>query len=46
MLERLNQEVRRRKRIIRIFPSKESGIRLIGALLMEQDENGVQGGST
>ena len=38
MLERLNQEVRRRKRIIRIFPSKESGIRLIGALLMEQDE--------
>ncbi|WP_234970240.1 transposase, partial [Carboxydothermus pertinax] len=37
-LERLNEEIRRRERVIRIFPNRESAIRLIGALLMEQDE--------
>jgi putative transposase len=37
-LERLNQEIRRRERVIRIFPNRESAMRLIGALLMEQDE--------
>jgi putative transposase len=37
-VERLNQEVRRRERVIRIFPNEASVIRLIGALLMEQDE--------
>jgi len=42
MLERLNEEIRRRERVIRIFPSRESGIRLIGALLMEQDEKCVE----
>jgi putative transposase len=36
--ERLNEEVRRRERVIRIFPNRESAIRLLGALLMEQDE--------
>lgn len=36
-LERLNEEVRRRERVIRIFPSVESATRLLGALLMEQD---------
>lgn len=36
--ERLNQEIRRRERVIRIFPNRESALRLIGALLMEQDE--------
>src|SRR5262245_58133897 len=37
-VERLNDEVRRRERVIRIFPARESVIRLLGALLMEQDE--------
>ena len=37
-VERLNEEIRRRERVIRIFPTRESAIRLLGALLMEQDE--------
>jgi putative transposase len=37
-VERLNEEVRRRERVIRIFPNRESALRLVGALLMEQDE--------
>jgi transposase-like protein len=36
--ERLNEEVRRRERVIRIFPNRQSSIRLLGALLMEHDE--------
>ena len=37
-LERLNREVRRRERVIGIFPHVDSALRLLGALLMEQDE--------
>lgn len=37
-IERLNEEIRRRERVIRIFPNEASAIRLIGALLIEQDE--------
>ncbi len=36
-LERLNEEIRRRERVIRIFPSRDSANRLIGALLLEID---------
>lgn len=37
-VERLNQEIRRRERVIRIFPNEESTVRLIGAVLVEIDE--------
>ncbi len=38
MQERLNEEIRRRERVIRIFPSDESALRLIGAMLAEHNE--------
>jgi len=38
MPERNNEEVRRRERVIRIFPNDESALRLIGALLAERNE--------
>ncbi len=38
MQERLNEEIRRRERVIRIFPNNELALRLIGALLAEQNE--------
>ena len=37
-VERLNEEIRRRERVIRIFPNRDSALRLLGALLLEQDE--------
>jgi len=43
MVERLNQEIRRRKRVIRIFPNVESTIRLLGAFLLERDEDWMTG---
>lgn len=42
-IERLNEEIRRRERVIRIFPNADSAIRLIGALLVEQDERWASG---
>jgi transposase-like protein len=38
-VERVNEELRRRERVIRIFPNRESGLRLLSALLMELDES-------
>ncbi len=38
MLERLNQELKRRSRVIRIFPNDVSCIRVLGTLCMEQSE--------
>jgi putative transposase len=39
MMERLNEEVRRRERVIRVFPNDASALRLIGALLAEISES-------
>ena len=39
VLERLNEEVKRRTNVIRIFPNEQSAFRLIGAVLMQNEEN-------
>jgi putative transposase len=41
--ERLHEEIRRRERVIRIFPNRDSVIRLLGALLLEIHEQGTTG---
>lgn len=38
MLERLNREIRRRERVITIFPNDQSVIRTIGSVLMDIEE--------
>lgn len=38
MQERLNEEIRRRERVIRIFPNEESSKRLISAFAAEFNE--------
>ena len=38
-LERLNREVKRRTKVVSIFPSEESCIRLISAMLVETNDN-------
>lgn len=45
-LERINQEVRRRERVIRIFPNTQSAFRLIGAVLMDHEETLDRGNRT
>ena len=42
-VERLNEEIRRRERVIRIFPNPESAHRLLGALFMEHSEKWLGG---
>jgi len=43
MIERLIEEVRRREKVIRIFPNMDSTWRLIGAVLAEKHEDGNLG---
>ncbi len=43
LAERMNEEIRRRQRVIRIFPNEASAERLIGALLNEFYEEWQQG---
>ena len=38
LLERLNEEIKRRTRVVRIFPNPESCLRLIRALCAETHE--------
>ncbi len=42
-LERLNQELKRRSRVVRIFPTRAALLRLVTALAMEQSEEWVSG---
>ena len=42
MLERLNQELKRRTHVVRIFPNAESCLRLVRALAVETHENWLE----
>jgi putative transposase len=42
-LERFNQEIKRRSRVVRIFPNREACLRLVTALAVEQSEEWVTG---
>jgi transposase-like protein len=42
-LERFNQELKRRTRVVRIFPNRESCLRLVTALAVEQSEEWLTG---
>ena len=43
MLERYNQEIKRRTKVVRIFPNEEAALRLITALAAEQTEEWLSG---
>ena len=43
MLERQNEEIKRRTRVVRIFPNPASCLRLIRALMAETDDEWAQG---
>jgi len=42
LLERLNEEIKRRTHVVRILPNAESCLRLIGALAVERHENWLE----
>ena len=42
-LERLNQEIKRRTRVVRIFPNRGACLRLVTALVVEQSEEWLTG---
>jgi len=38
-LERLSQEIKRRTRVVRVFPNEQACLRLVSAILMEVSED-------
>ncbi len=38
MLERINREIRRRTRVVEIFPNEDSLLRLVTSLVIEQSD--------
>jgi transposase-like protein len=42
LLERLNEEIKRRTLVVRIFPNGEACLRLIRALAVEMHENWIE----
>jgi putative transposase len=42
MLERLNEEIKRRTQVVRIFPNEASCLRLVRALAVEMHENWIE----
>ena len=42
MLERLNEEIKRRTHVVRIFPNEDSCLRLVRALATEMHENWIE----
>jgi len=42
-LEKYHQEIKRRTRVVRIFPNRRSCLRLVSALAMEQSEEWLTG---
>lgn len=43
MLERFNEEIRRRTHVVRIFPNPDSCLRLVRALAVETHKNWMEG---
>ena len=43
LCERINREIARRTRVIRIFPNESACLRIVSALLMEVDEEWISG---
>lgn len=41
VLKRLNEKVRRRENVIRVFPNQDAANRLIGAILMDEYEEWI-----
>jgi putative transposase len=42
-MERLNEEIKRRTRVVRIFPNPEACLRLVTALCVEQSDEWISG---